>query len=208
MVSSRRGEGLIFPKARPCDPGGLAGGLSDGWPGAAGLLSGRPGWRDTPLRAGRASRPRPALLPALTRPASVSVFSGLPPQGGWETDETVAEAAARESLEEAGVRGELQARGVPARRLDGAPRGSPLPDSAHRRSWARSTSPASRVAASPPSSSCSSQRHGAAEVREPCAASSDTAALPLCSGAGSLARTGREATLLGAFSLCHIGYGR
>lgn len=32
-------------------------------------------------------------------------------QGGWETDETVAEAAARESLEEAGVRGELQARG-------------------------------------------------------------------------------------------------
>jgi 8-oxo-dGTP pyrophosphatase MutT (NUDIX family) len=33
----------------------------------------------------------------------------------------VAEAAARESLEEAGVRGELQARGVPARRLDGAP---------------------------------------------------------------------------------------
>jgi hypothetical protein len=31
-------------------------------------------------------------------------------QGGWETDETSAEAAARESLEEAGVRGELQAR--------------------------------------------------------------------------------------------------
>jgi len=31
-------------------------------------------------------------------------------QGGWETDETAAEAAARESLEEAGVRGELQVR--------------------------------------------------------------------------------------------------
>ena len=31
-------------------------------------------------------------------------------QGGWETDETASEAAARESLEEAGVRGDLQAR--------------------------------------------------------------------------------------------------
>lgn len=30
------------------------------------------------------------------------------PKGGWETDETAEEAAARESLEEAGVRGELQ----------------------------------------------------------------------------------------------------
>ena len=29
-------------------------------------------------------------------------------QGGWETDETVEEAACRESLEEAGVRGILQ----------------------------------------------------------------------------------------------------
>jgi len=34
------------------------------------------------------------------------------PKGGWETDETVAEAAARESLEEAGVRGELQELGT------------------------------------------------------------------------------------------------
>lgn len=31
-------------------------------------------------------------------------------QGGWENDETAEEAAARESLEEAGVRGDLQAR--------------------------------------------------------------------------------------------------
>ena len=29
-------------------------------------------------------------------------------QGGWETDETVEEAACREALEEAGVRGLLQ----------------------------------------------------------------------------------------------------
>ncbi|KAJ0791788.1 putative NUDIX hydrolase domain-containing protein [Helianthus annuus] len=29
------------------------------------------------------------------------------PKGGWENDETVEEAAAREALEEAGVRGEL-----------------------------------------------------------------------------------------------------
>ena len=30
-------------------------------------------------------------------------------QGGWETDETAEEAAARETMEEAGVKGELQA---------------------------------------------------------------------------------------------------
>jgi diphosphoinositol-polyphosphate diphosphatase len=30
------------------------------------------------------------------------------PKGGWETDETVEEAACREALEEAGVRGLLQ----------------------------------------------------------------------------------------------------
>ncbi|EFJ15737.1 hypothetical protein SELMODRAFT_73964 [Selaginella moellendorffii] len=30
------------------------------------------------------------------------------PKGGWETDETVEEAAVREALEEAGVRGDLQ----------------------------------------------------------------------------------------------------
>mmetsp|Transcript_5612 Transcript_5612/g.14232 ORF Transcript_5612/g.14232 Transcript_5612/m.14232 type:complete len:185 (+) Transcript_5612:665-1219(+) len=30
------------------------------------------------------------------------------PKGGWETDETAEEAAARESMEEAGVRGDLQ----------------------------------------------------------------------------------------------------
>lgn len=29
-------------------------------------------------------------------------------QGGWETDETVEEAACREALEEAGVRGVIQ----------------------------------------------------------------------------------------------------
>jgi len=33
------------------------------------------------------------------------------PKGGWETDETAEEAAARESMEEAGVRGELQGLG-------------------------------------------------------------------------------------------------
>lgn len=30
------------------------------------------------------------------------------PKGGWETDETAEEAAARESMEEAGVRGDLE----------------------------------------------------------------------------------------------------
>ena len=30
------------------------------------------------------------------------------PQGGWETDETVEDAAARETVEEAGVRGQLE----------------------------------------------------------------------------------------------------
>jgi diphosphoinositol-polyphosphate diphosphatase len=32
------------------------------------------------------------------------------PQGGWENDETVEEAAAREAIEEAGVRGDLVVR--------------------------------------------------------------------------------------------------
>ena len=132
-----------------------------------------------------ASTAFPAQAPgqALTRPACVSVLSGspAPTPGGWETDETVAEAAARESLEEAGVRGELQARGRRSRRPHGAaPRGSPCPDSAHRRSWGRSTSPASPAAASPPCSSCSSQRHaGAGPGWGPCrhgglSAASDT----------------------------------
>ena len=47
-------------------------------------------------------------------------------QGGWETDETAAEAAARESLEEAGVRGDLQAR-RPAPRDHKARRRPPAP---------------------------------------------------------------------------------
>ena len=34
----------------------------------------------------------------------------LPPQGGWESDESVETAAQRETMEEAGVRGELEVR--------------------------------------------------------------------------------------------------
>ena len=80
---------------------------------------------DAPGRASRASlaasglrqRPPPACLAAVAESrlaGAPSMRLGLTPtswtQGGWETDETVVEAAARESLEEAGVRGELQAR--------------------------------------------------------------------------------------------------
>jgi len=58
--------------------------------------------RRAALRGGRPACRHRRLFPALlTLPAD---------QGGWETDETATEAAARESLEEAGVRGELQAR--------------------------------------------------------------------------------------------------
>ena len=41
--------------------------------------------------------------------SSVIFFFTLMLQGGWETDETAEEAAARETMEEAGVKGELQA---------------------------------------------------------------------------------------------------
>jgi len=165
MVSSRRGEGLIFPKARTLRRLGL---------GQAVLLrsahTGRRLASLSPERARLAPRRRGAPAGrALTRRGAT--------QGGWETDETAAEAAARESLEEAGVRGDLQARrprhAAPTR-TRAAPRGParrfPKPTrrvlalahwprrSRTRRSWAASRSPAKRAAAWRTSSSCALQR--------------------------------------------------
>lgn len=115
MIRSTRGEGLIFPKAcggregEGGGSGGRAGGGGRGW--AAPSLS-----FPLPLPA---PPPRPAAPAVLCTDATV----WRPPsacarraQGGWETDESVEEAAGRESWEEAGVRGVLQARARAHRR--------------------------------------------------------------------------------------------
>ena len=118
MVSSRRGEGLIFPKARS---GGLPPRL--GQPFAS---------SDAPRRACTAPcspHARACHFSPSRRGCAGADAAARAAQGGWETDETAAEAAARESLEEAGVRGELQARlprrssavGAPGARAAGLP---------------------------------------------------------------------------------------
>lgn len=59
------------------------------------------------------------FLPGVNGPAGVEVLmittrggqSLVFPKGGWESDETVETAAQRETMEEAGVRGELEVGG-------------------------------------------------------------------------------------------------
>ena len=95
LVSSRSGKGLVFPK-----------------------VSRARRRRDDPPSFSHAlcslARPAGALCHALSRtrthtPApSLSLHATHSQQGGWETDETQAAAAARETLEEAGVRGDLE----------------------------------------------------------------------------------------------------
>lgn len=87
-------------------------------PGAR-VLPGR--WREKPQAGAVRSSPPPLVsLVCLPSPLALTAccLAAHAPQGGWENDEELRDAAMRETVEEAGVRGQLEVR------LDcGGPRG-------------------------------------------------------------------------------------